>query len=1253
MNSFLSTPIRLLFACLFLGAAAEAQVNVLTYHNDNSRTGQNINETVLTTSNVNVNTFGKIFTRPVDDQLYAQPLYVAGVNIPSKGTHNVVYLATTNDSVYAFDADDPFATAPLWKVSFLINGAVPPTHSDLSAVGSCGSNYNDFSGNMGIVGTPVIDTTPFPGAGASDQGTLYVVARTHEGASFVQRLHALNIRDGTERSGSPVVITATIAGTGDGSVGGVITFDPLRQNQRPSLLLSGGIVYVSYASHCDLTPYHGWILGYNATTLAQAVVYNTAPNGSEAGIWMGGEGPAADSSGNIYLSTGNGDVGTGSNPRDTTNRGISVLKLTRSGTVLNVASWFTPYNYASLNSTDTDLGSSGVLLMPNTTPALAVTAGKQGRMYVVNRDNMGGLTSTTNPTTDDNIVQSIDIKLNNKIMGSTVYWQGPSNTQRIYTWCAADTLKAFTFNGTNFSTTPVQSTQTAQNPGGFLSVSSNGSTAGTGIVWGNVPGANANQQVVTGTLYAFNAENVSQELWDTGKNAARDAVGSFAKFNQPIITNGKVYLPTFSNQLVVYGLIPATSNPNAPTGLTATAVSHTQINLAWTDNSTNETGFRIERSPDNVTFTEIGTVGANTTAYQDTGLSAFTTYYYRVRSYIYSASPAPAGTTGVSAYTTVQSAITNVGTPASDMVIQGNSVTIANGDSSPAAADGTSFGSLLIGSSPVVDTFTIKNIGNAVLNLTGTPVVQISGANASEFSVVSQPSSTVAASGSVNFQIQFAPITSGTKNATVTITSNDPNNATFTFAIQGMATTQNLLAWWQFDDAAASATTADQSGNGNTGALNGSPLPTLLPSGGQLNGAISFGGVAGQCVAVANSATLNPTTGITISVWINPASWGTNNNRRIVQKGSGDNQYRLTAENNVLKFDLKGLTNITTAEPTVNTWTHVAGTWDGATMRLYINGSQVTSAAVAGAIATTTDALYIGTKTPGSVATDCFNGLIDDLRIYGRALSAAEVADLASETGVVTITASDATATKATSDTGAYTFTRTGPTTNSLNVNFSLVSGSGQAVYRTDYGLSAIPPVFTIPAGQSSAVLTLNPIYLDQPMGTLPATIILGTGTGYALGSPASATVQVQDSPVNQWKIQKFGSVSAAQSPSAGDYADPNGNGLFNLVDFALGHEPLAVDTKPLPVANVEMMTVSGITAPHLTLTFKRPHPAPSGITYIIESTDDLTLTEDWVAASIVAGYPIDNGDGTETVKAAEMNPAGNEGYIRLRVTRP
>ncbi len=276
----------IIFLLVTFIASTRADVAVLTQHNNLSRTGANVEETVLKTNNVNTNTFGLVFTRTVDDQIYAQPLVMTNVAVPGKGAHNLVIVATVNDSVYAFDADDASVSAPYWQVSFTNANAVPPRNLDLSALGSCGGNYNDFNGNIGIVGTPVIDPA---------SGTVYMVARTKEsGSTYVQRLHALDVRTGQERPGSPVVITATYSGNGDGNVGGVITFDPVRQNQRPALTLVNGVVYIAWSSHCDLGPYHGWVIGYDATNLTRVVVYNNTPNGYDGGIWMSGEGISAD-----------------------------------------------------------------------------------------------------------------------------------------------------------------------------------------------------------------------------------------------------------------------------------------------------------------------------------------------------------------------------------------------------------------------------------------------------------------------------------------------------------------------------------------------------------------------------------------------------------------------------------------------------------------------------------------------------------------------------------------------------------------------------------------------------------------------------------------------------------------------------------------------------------------------------------------------------------------------------------------------
>jgi hypothetical protein len=550
--------------------APSSFVAVLTQHNDLNRTGANLQETLLSVANVNTNQFGLLVSRPVDDEIHTQPLIMTNVNILGKGTHNLVIVATVNDSIYAFDADDPSVVAPYWQTNFLSPGVVPPRNTDMT--GACGGNYNDFAGRMGIVGTPVIDPAT---------GTLYVVVRTKEGVStFVQRLHALDVRTGSPRPNSPVVITASYPGTGVGNVGGVITFDSQRQNQRPALALVNGIVYITWASHCDWNPYHGWVIGYDAATLQRAVVYNNTPNGQMAGIWMSDQAPAADAAGNLYISTGNGSVGSAGNPQDTVNRGESFLKLTRAGTNFTVASWFTPYNWPSLESTDTDLGSGGVVLIPGTN--LLFSGGKQGMMYLVNRDNMGGLTTST--TTDDNIVQSFLAAPSgsHQVHGGPAWWDGPDGSYA-YLQVSADFLRQFKFDRAtgkfllpNFAQGPVSAP--SGQPGGIVSLSANGTNAGSGVVWvcHQLVG-NANQQTRPGIVRAYHAQNISSELWNSEQLPGRDSVGNFAKYVAPTVANGKVYVATFSNKLNVYGLLPSPA--------LSISLSGPNVVIAWKTNT--------------------------------------------------------------------------------------------------------------------------------------------------------------------------------------------------------------------------------------------------------------------------------------------------------------------------------------------------------------------------------------------------------------------------------------------------------------------------------------------------------------------------------------------------------------------------------------------------------------------------------------------------------------------------------------------
>ena len=521
-----------LAATFGIGAAA-AQTKplaVLTQHNDNARTGDNLQETLLNTANVNAQSFGKLGTLNVDGYLYAQPLYVQNVRVPNRGLHNVVYLATAHNSVYAFDADDLSAKAPLWKVN--LGPSVP-------AAEIYTSRWTDMVGEIGITSTPVID---------AGSGTIFVETKAKEPGTDKQWLHALDIATGAERPGSPVEIKASVPGTGMASVGGQVTFDPVKQLQRPALLLAHGTVYLAFGSHADSPPFHGWILGYDARTLAQTCVFNLTPNGDEGAIWQAGMGMASDPFGNIYAMVGNGTFDADHGGQD---YGDSILRLAAAPGSLAVQDYFTPYNQESLNDNDQDTGASGPLLIPGTN--LLLGGGKNGWLYLTQMNKMGHYQSTS----DSQIVQSFQITRGN-CHGSAVYWNGPSGPQ-VYIWPEYAHLMAFRLSGGKLDPTPASQSAVAVPdgmPGAFLSVSANGSQAGTGIVWSSAPyDANANWVTVPGVLRAYDASDLSHELWDSKMNPVRDDAGMFAKFCAPTVMNGKVYLATFSDQLQVYGLL--------------------------------------------------------------------------------------------------------------------------------------------------------------------------------------------------------------------------------------------------------------------------------------------------------------------------------------------------------------------------------------------------------------------------------------------------------------------------------------------------------------------------------------------------------------------------------------------------------------------------------------------------------------------------------------------------------------------------
>jgi len=506
-----------------------------TYHNDNLRTGQNLSETVLTLNNVNKNQFGKLATYALDGMAFASPLYVASVNIPGQGYHNVVYVATEHDSVYAFDADG-LSSTPLWRANFLSSGVTSVPCAD---VGGCGDILNE----VGITGTPVIDQTT---------GTLYVVAATKEGSNtWVQRLHALDITSGAEKFGGPVVIQAAVPGTGEGSTGNSVPFDSLHENQRPGLLLNNGVVYVGFGSHNDTNPWHGWVLGYNAATLQLTVMFNATPNTYGGGIWQSGGGLAADASGNIYFSTSNG-------PFDVNSGGVdyadSIMKLSSAGAVLD---YFTPHDQSNMDINNIDLGSAGpVLLVDQTTgnyPHLLISAGKSGTIYVINRDNMGHY----NTTNDNQIVQVLPGILPNGNAENGNFSQPAYFNGYVYFGAVNDSIKAFQLTNGLLSTVPASQTQTVFGVrGASFAISANGSN--NGILWAlqnNGTSADTDNTGNPGVLFAYDANNLATELYDSSQAGSRDTLDFSTKFAIPLVANGKVYIGG-QTQLTVFGLLP-------------------------------------------------------------------------------------------------------------------------------------------------------------------------------------------------------------------------------------------------------------------------------------------------------------------------------------------------------------------------------------------------------------------------------------------------------------------------------------------------------------------------------------------------------------------------------------------------------------------------------------------------------------------------------------------------------------------------
>ncbi|MGB8887480.1 MAG: chitobiase/beta-hexosaminidase C-terminal domain-containing protein [Candidatus Korobacteraceae bacterium] len=586
-----------------------AQVQVLTEHNDNARQGRNTQETILTPELLTSGQFGRIISYPVDGYIYGQPLYVPNVTIPGQGVHNVVYVVTEHDSVYAFDADGHAAggQTPLWSTSFInpLQGITTVSINDV--------NCDDgVIPEIGITSTPVIDPTT---------DTIYVIAETKENGEFFQRLHALDITTGAEKNGSPVTITATYPGTGDGSSGGILTFNPLMELNRPGLLHSNGNIYITWASNCDNSPFHGWIISYQKTSLRQTGVWVTTPNGGLGGVWMGGAGIATDAAGNLYVATGNGTFETSGDPTDF---GDSVLKLSLTSQGIQLLDYFTPYNESNLENGDEDVGSGGVLVLPDQPgahPHELVQSGKEGSIYVVDRDNMGHF----NPNNNSQIVQNLTGEIEG-IYGAPAYWNN-----NVYFAGRSDSLKAFNLSNGLLSSQPTsQSSVSFGFPSPTPSISSHGNSGG--IVW--LLQTDAYRNDGNDILYAFDATNVGNMIYSSVNDQLRDNPGGAVKFAVPTIANGKVYVGA-AGQLSVYGVVPpAASTPvfTPPTGTYTTTVIPVTISESTpgavvyytTDGSTPTTNSPVYSVPILLTSTTTIKAIAVASGYSNSNLAAAT-----------------------------------------------------------------------------------------------------------------------------------------------------------------------------------------------------------------------------------------------------------------------------------------------------------------------------------------------------------------------------------------------------------------------------------------------------------------------------------------------------------------------------------------------------------------------------------------------------------------------------------------------------
>jgi Concanavalin A-like lectin/glucanases superfamily/Immunoglobulin I-set domain/PQQ-like domain len=1017
-----------LFAGILLsvaGLTAWAQSDdVLTWHNDNARTGQNLNEPYLTPANVNSNTFGLLWVLPVDGKVDGQPLYAGGVSIPNQGLHNVLFVVTEHDSVYAFDAD---SSNVLWHVSMLGTNETP---SDIR-------NCSQIKPEIGITATPVIDRQ------VGSNGTLFVVAMSKQGfTNYFHRLHALDLATGIDRV-PPATIVGVYPGTGDNSStnsSGVtnVVFDPSQYKERTGLLLLNGVVYTMWTSHCDKQPYTGWVMGYDEQSLAQTNLWNVTPNGTQGAIWMSGAGPAADTNGNIYFLDGNGTLDTtlSTNGFPTnSNFGNSFIKLSTFGNVLSPVDYFAPSNTIAQNAVDLDFGSGGVLVLPDMmdtngqTRRLAVAAGKDQDIYLLDRSNLGQFNPGTNA-----IYQQVFGALGGGVWGTPAYFNGV-----LYYGPTNGPVNAFPFQNARLTHASSQTAISFAYPGTTPSISANGNS--NGIIW-------AYQNVNPAVLHAYAATNLAVELYNSNQAVNnRDNFGGGNKFIVPTIANGRVYVGT-TNGVGVFGLFdfpPVIAVQPTNAAVLAGANASFSVNASGTPPYGYQWQFNGANLSDGGQFSGTGTATLSISGVQGANMGGYA---------VVVTNSAGSVTSAVASLTVViPPAIT--AQPPNQSVLTGSNLTFAVSLSGTAPfgfqwqfngvnlTDGGQFS----GSATATLSLTNVQLTNAggysviVTNLAGSVTSSVAALTVTAPpSITTQPANqavltgagvsfSVAVSGTPPFgyQWQFNGVNlsdgdqfNGSDDPTLYIVKAQPTNAgAYTVVVTNnvgsvtsavatllvtaptncLAPAAGIVGWWPGEGDAS-----DIVGN-NNGALQGGATASVV---GVVGSAFGFDGT-NSFVLIPDAPALRPAN-LTIEGWVrfdslDSAGLGGSppGQQYIVFKQNtqagafeGYNLLKNRYSNgDVFSFLISSAAGDSVEVDSVTlvstgVWYHVAGVRGPNFVQLYINGQLEGQAAVNFAQDYATLPLYFGTS--GQASWDHkFQGALDEVSLYNRALSSNEI----------------------------------------------------------------------------------------------------------------------------------------------------------------------------------------------------------------------------------------------------------------------